>query len=228
MIGFYDEFKNEKLENILGSRKKEVYRDTYLTKVESIQLVGQEEVFDCTIPEIHCFDANGFISHNCGEASLHQKGAYCVLSDLAPYFANTLDEVLNAGRLAARFLIRTNLMDSIYHEEVKRTNRIGVSMTGIHEFAWKFFGYGFRDLLNETHSQDFWDFIALLRKNIEEAACDYSALLGVNPPHTFTTLKPAGSISKLFGLTEGAHLPEYDWYVRWVQFQNNDPLLEQY
>lgn len=34
--------------------------------------------------------------------------------------------------------------------------------------------------------------------------------------------------SKLFGLTEGAHLPSMREYLRWVQFRSDDPLIDQY
>lgn len=34
--------------------------------------------------------------------------------------------------------------------------------------------------------------------------------------------------SKLFGLTEGAHLPSMAEFLRWVQFRNDDPLIEVY
>jgi hypothetical protein len=34
--------------------------------------------------------------------------------------------------------------------------------------------------------------------------------------------------SKLFGLTEGWHLPSRLWYLRWVQFRSDDPLVEEY
>lgn len=34
--------------------------------------------------------------------------------------------------------------------------------------------------------------------------------------------------SKLFGLTEGAHLPAMREYLRWVQFRNDDPLVKLY
>jgi ribonucleoside-triphosphate reductase (formate) len=47
-------------------------------------------------------------------------------------------------------------------------------------------------------------------------------------PHTNTTIKPAGTTSKLFGLTEGAHLPSMREYIRWVQFRNDDPLVKKY
>lgn len=34
--------------------------------VDKIEYAGQEEVFDCTIPDRHYFNANGLVSHNCG------------------------------------------------------------------------------------------------------------------------------------------------------------------
>lgn len=34
--------------------------------------------------------------------------------------------------------------------------------------------------------------------------------------------------SKLFGLTEGAHLPSMKEYMRWVQFRDDDPLVKRY
>ncbi|NJO64675.1 MAG: hypothetical protein HC836_43015, partial [Richelia sp. RM2_1_2] len=34
--------------------------------------------------------------------------------------------------------------------------------------------------------------------------------------------------SKLFGLTEGWHLPAMAWYMRWVQFRHDDPLVQDY
>jgi intein/homing endonuclease len=39
--------------------------------VRSIEVLAHfEEVYDCTIPEAHCFSANGMVSHNCAEQSL--------------------------------------------------------------------------------------------------------------------------------------------------------------
>lgn len=168
------------------------------------------------------------IVNPCGEISLNVKGGYCLIGDIVPFFCKDLERVKEVAALAARFLIRTNLMDSIYSAETKRTNRIGVSMTGIHEFAWDKFGYGFRDLIDEDKSRDFWSFIAELRNHTVDAAYSYSDKLGVNKPHTVTTIKPSGSVSKLYGLTEGAHLPSKRFYLRNVQMQNNDPTLADY
>lgn len=35
--------------------------------IETIKHDGYEDVYDCTVPGLHRFDANGFQSHNCGE-----------------------------------------------------------------------------------------------------------------------------------------------------------------
>lgn len=168
------------------------------------------------------------IVNPCGEIQLAVWGAFCVIGDVIPYHANSLDEAEDAFRVTTRALMRVNLMDSIYSKEVERTNRIGVGITGIHEFAWKFFGLGFRSLINVDKSKEFWQTIARFKRAVQDEAKKYAKVLGVTTPHTDTTIKPAGTTSKLFGLTEGWHLPAMTWYLRWVQFSKSDPLVEVY
>lgn len=168
------------------------------------------------------------ITNPCGEITLNMLGGYCVIADVVPYFAETDEEAEEAFRAATRALIRVNTMDSLYHKETKRTNRIGVGMTGIHEYAWKRFGLGFRDLIDESKSQDFWNMLSRFKDAVTEEAMVYSKLLNVNIPHTNTTIKPAGTTSKLFALSEGAHLPAMKEYLRWVQFRNDDPIIKEY
>lgn len=168
------------------------------------------------------------IPNPCGEITLNMLGGYCVIGDVLPYHAPNFQAALEAFRVMTRALIRVNTMDSLYNREVKRTNRIGVSMTGIHEFAWNAFGYGFRDLIDEEKSKDFWLTIAHFKRAVVDEAEKYSKFLGVTVPHTNTTIKPAGTTSKLFGVSEGAHLPAMREYIRWVQFRNDDPLVKKY
>lgn len=168
------------------------------------------------------------IPNPCGEITLNMLGGYCVICDVVPYFAPDMETAEEVFRAATRALIRVNTMDSLYKREVKRTNRIGVGMTGIHEFAWNSFGYGFRDLIDEDKSKDFWLTLARFKRVVVEEARTYSKFLGVTVPHTNTTIKPAGTTSKLFGLSEGAHLPAMREYIRWVQFRNDDPLVKKY
>lgn len=152
----------------------------------------------------------------------------CTIADVVPFHCDSLEEAEEAFRVATRALIRVNTMDSLYKREDERTNRIGVGMTGVHEFAWKFFKLGFRDLVNEEKSMDFWLTMARFNRAVSDEAEKYSKRVGRPTPHTMTTIKPAGTTSKLFGLTEGWHLPSMAWYMRWVQFRHDDPLVSQY
>jgi hypothetical protein len=174
----------------------------------------------------------------CGEITLHVTGGYCVIADFAPLLAcpAPLDRVVpgaapvalaaewdarveDSVRLGVRFLIRANLMDALYAEEVRRTNRIGIGPTGLHEWAWMRFGLAFDDLLDEARAAPFWAMLARLSEAAKEEAELYAEELGLEVPFTVTTVKPAGTTSKLFGLTEGAHLPARRQYLRWVQFK---------
>ncbi len=181
------------------------------------------------------------ITNPCGEIVLAAIGAYCVIADVVPYHAGATGLVSettsllqwdadaeDAFKVTTRALIRTNLMDSMYSKEVKRTNRIGVGMTGIHEYAWSRFAFGWKDIVDEQKSMPFWLILARFKRAVQREAAAYATLLGVAIPHTDTTMKPAGTTSKLFGLTEGAHLPSMREFLRWVQFANNDPLIEVY
>jgi hypothetical protein len=183
----------------------------------------------------------------CGEVVLHVTGGYCVIADFAPLLACPVPlgslrpgaapeavarawdaRVEDAVRLGVRFLVRVNRMDGLYAAEVARTNRIGIGPTGLHEWAWARFGLAFRDLLDEARAAPFWAALARLSAAAKEEATRYAASLGMAPPVTVTTVKPAGTTSKLFGLTEGAHLPARRQYLRWVQFRTEDPLVGDY
>lgn len=181
------------------------------------------------------------ITNPCGEIVLGALGGYCVIADVVPYHAGATglagetkqllkwdDDAEDAFRTATRALIRTNLMDSLYAKEVKRTNRIGVGITGFHEWVWARFAFGWKDLVDEEVSKSMWLTLSRFKRAVQDEAKSYSEALGVTVPHTNTTIKPAGTTSKLFGLTEGAHLPSMREYLRWVQFRNDDPLIDQY
>jgi len=196
--------------------------------IKSISPESNRDVYDLVVEDNHNFFANGLLVHNCGEICLVILGGFCVIGDVVPYHADTLEEAEDAFRATTRALIRVNTMDSVYNKEVRRTNRIGVSITGIHEFAWKFFGYGFQDLIDEEKSKDFWMCMARFHKAVREEAESYSKQLGLEIPHTMTTIKPSGTTAKLFGLTEGWHLPSMPYYLRWVQFRSDSEQVQIY
>lgn len=211
----------------------------FVARVLNVVHVGKEDVYCVTVPGPHSIIVSGIVTAQCSEIPLHTLGAYCTIGDVVPYHCDDREQILDAFRSTTRALIRANTMDTLYRKEVLRTNRIGVSFTGIHEFAWKEFGLGFNDLVNDfdvlvghnpeqSKAYEFWQFMQECRLVCEVEADMYSLYLGVNPPHTVTTTKPAGTTSKVYGLTEGAHLPAMRRYLRWVQFQKEDPLVDQY
>ncbi|MCP1243513.1 recombinase [Acetobacter lambici] len=194
----------------------------------------------------------------CGEITLHVTGGYCVIGDFAPLLACPVPladvtpghaprelaqewdaRVRDSVRLGVRFLLRANRMDALYAQEVGRTNRIGIGPTGLHEWAWLRFGLGFKDILDEDRAAPFWRAVRELSVIAKAEANAYAQETGTARPVTVTTVKPAGTTSKLFGLTEGAHLPARRQYLRWVQFKGvrreygvwengTDPLLPTY
>ena len=168
------------------------------------------------------------ITNPCGEITLNLLGGYCVIADVVPYHSQNDEDACDAFATATKALMRVNLMDSMYKKEVQRTNRIGVGITGFHEWAWKRFGFGWRDIVDETKSKEMWLMLSRFKRVVRKTAEDYAKVLGTVVPHTDTTIKPAGTTSKLFGLTEGAHLPSMREFLRWVQFRNDDPLVQEY
>lgn len=223
VVGFEEPCKAEKLGVIFNERKRGPYRDRWTSSVTEIVPDGVEDVYDCTVDEVHEFDANGLAVHNCGEIVLACYGGYCVIGDICLANAESLEEVLDSAALMAKFLMRTNTMPFLYEAEVARTNRIGVGLTGIHEFAYKLFGLSFYDLLDTDKSKEFWSFICDLRQAVNSACEKYASILGCNVPHTQLTMKPSGTISKIMFCTEGAHLSAFVYYLRWVQYPINSP-----
>jgi adenosylcobalamin-dependent ribonucleoside-triphosphate reductase len=170
-----------------------------------------------------------FICNPCSEIVLSILGGFCVIGDVVPHHCKDMKEAEDAVRCTVRALIRTNTMDSIYKGEVQRTNRVGVGLTGIHEWMWEQFIVSFTSACGDTgYSIPFWNSLAVLRRAAEDEAERYSESLGLTTPHTVTTIKPAGTTSKLFGLSEGCHLPAMAYYMRWVQFKKDDPLVDEY
>ena len=131
----------------------------------------------------------------CGEIPLFLLGGYCVLADVVPFYTADDNEAEDAFRVATRALIRVNLMDSLYKREVDRTNRIGVGITGLHEWIYKRFGYTWYDIVDEEKSKPMWLMLSRFKRAIVDESERYSKLLGVTVPHSNTTIKPAGCAS---------------------------------
>lgn len=208
--------------------RKELRRGDFVGN-ERYQVEEETQVLLAKLAKRAFKSKNPYITNPCGEIVLYVLGGYCIIGDAVPYHAETLEEAEEALRVTTRALMRVNYgMSSLFQKEVTRTNRIGVSLTGVHEFAWKFFKFGFRDLIDEERSKIFWLTLKRFNKIVKDEAKRYAEKLGLAPPHTALTVKPAGTTSKCWNLTEGWHLPSMKEYLRWVQFRNDDPLVKEY
>lgn len=209
------DWKELKKGEYVGSKKYQVEDDTK-------QLLGH-------LASVVETKEHKFIVNPCGEIVLSVLGGFCVIGDVVPYHCEDQEEFEDACRATVRSLIRVNTMDSIYKGEVGRTNRIGVGCTGLHEHFWKAYRVSFKDAVRDSKfSSHAFLSLDLARRACRDESDVYGLRLGLTPPHTVTTIKPAGTTSKLFGLTEGCHLPAMSYYLRWVQFKTDDPLVVDY
>jgi len=71
IVGFNDENKQTKLDlALLKLNKRGLYRERFVDEILSVKPDGIEKVYDCQIQELHEFEANGIIVHNCAEIPL--------------------------------------------------------------------------------------------------------------------------------------------------------------
>jgi len=144
MIGFTDNAKAERLEEVLCQLDVTAVQERFVARVKSVQADGVEAVYDCQVPGVNAFDADGFLAHNCGEQPLPPYGS-CLLGSI-----NLTKFVLNPFTEAARFdwdqfskvvKIFTRMLDNVVEvnglplegqrQEILRKRRHGMGFLGL-------------------------------------------------------------------------------------------------
>ena len=143
-VGFSDHDKASRLMVALANYKRALNRERFVACVESVAEDGIEDVYDVSVPGVNAFDANGVLTHNCGEQPLPPHGA-CLLGSInlarlveEPFTARARLDEARLARLAAtavRFLDDaidvSNYPLPQQKQEANAKRRIGLGVTGL-------------------------------------------------------------------------------------------------
>jgi len=79
LIGFSSPETSNLLANTLAGKARKFSQEQFTATIANIEPNGVEAVYDCTVPGVHRFDANGLVAHNCGE--IIGSDFHCVAGD---------------------------------------------------------------------------------------------------------------------------------------------------
>jgi ribonucleoside-diphosphate reductase alpha chain len=144
VIGFSDSMKGEQLRDALLDPAVSKADERFVSRVRSVVKDGVEPVFDCQVPGINIFDANGIVAHNCGEQPLPPYGS-CLLGSV-----NLTKFVTDPFTESARFdwdeyrkvvAVFTRMLDNVVEinglplegqrQEILRKRRHGMGFLGL-------------------------------------------------------------------------------------------------
>lgn len=225
-IGFVNSDKQRKAESLLSEMTRGFYSKAPVSTVRSITEGPTVEVFDCQVPGINAFEANGLVVSNCGEIFL-EEGESCNIGsvDLAAYGVDD-DGAEEAFRLVARFLVRATLItpyQKLTAEVENRNRRIGVGFLGLQGWAAAH-GVRYSDIRHSKHLAAKLD---RFREAIRQEADAYCDELGIARCIKVTAIAPNGTISQLRGTQAGMHavLARHAW--RRVRYTFGDPQISE-
>jgi ribonucleoside-diphosphate reductase alpha chain len=145
-VGFCDTDKSARLQEGLAQYQRALNRERFTATVQALVDAGVEDVYDVTVADVHAFDANGLVVHNCGEQPLPSYGC----CDLGPIIltrfvrhpfgfggvaAFDFDAFIQAVAMQVRAL--DNVLDVTFwplpqqRDEAMAKRRIGVGFTGM-------------------------------------------------------------------------------------------------
>lgn len=214
-VGFDEPARQARLEEILSAYVRQPNRERFVATVESVDYIGVEPVYDCTVNEVHRFGAEGIVVHNCSEQSL-ESFELCCLVETFPAHHDDVEDYLSTLKKAYLYAKTVTLIpthDSRTNAVMMRNRRIGCSMSGITQAMAK---HGRRNFFNWCDTG--YQYIRDLDKS-------YSDWLCIPRSIKTTSVKPSGTVSILAGSTPGIHYAHSEYYIRNVRVANTSPLV---
>ena len=226
-IGFLDSRKAARWEELARDMKRGFYHKPCVAVVDSVRPGEERPVYDVTVADVHAFDGNGIVLHNCGEIAL-EPWENCNLGHVnLARFVDSEGNVDYAGiaeahRLITRFLIRAtygDVNDPKQAEVLARNRRIGVGHLGVASYLAKI-GVRYSEAADNpglAHDLECW------AHEVEDEATRYAHQLRIPVPVKMRTVAPTGTIAKLSGDSEGIHPIFGKWFIRRIRLSTVDP-----
>lgn len=214
-IGFRETKKHNRLHGLLAQYKRQMNQTKFFATVETVTPSPTAvPVFDCTVNDVHAFDANGFYAHNCGEIFLRNRGL-CNLSEVYCRPTDTKADIKRKHRIATILGTFQSMLTHFPYTarewawNAQEERLLGVSLTG----QW-----------DCPTVQD-----PVLLRELKEACIAinkvYAAKFGVNPSMATTCVKPNGNGSQTFDSSSGMHPRHAPYYMRRIRISATEPLF---
>lgn len=217
--------KKNKIEQIVNSYKRMPNRTNFVDNLVKVNILDNEDVYDCTIDDIHAFDANGVYVHNCFEIGFipvtddGECGVqFCNLTTLngnlitsEVEFAECVEAQTIIGTLQAGYT-HFPYLSKVAKQLTEEEALLGNSMTGV---------LGSPDILLCDY---------LLRNMAAKAVQvnkEWAAKIYINPASRTTAEKPEGTGSLALGVNDpGIHPAHARYFFRRVQNTKGDIVYE--
>jgi ribonucleotide reductase, class II len=236
IIGFQEPEKSAKLAELLAGYKRKFNRERFDVEIVSIAPDGFEAVYDCTVPGVSRFDANGFVAHNCGEilgTNFHCNLSEVHLNQIDPDNYQEQEEAFTAAGLSVATLLNHEFQEPRYQYSRKLDPIVGVSFTGLFDFFVHAFGAEWLKWWESgrpataagiAYKQQEHAYLNTWRKVVERTVWAYCDKHGIKRPNRCTTVQPSGTKSLLTGASPGWHPPKAQRFIRRITFRKNDPV----
>lgn len=215
IIGFFKPDKMSRLKKLIGQYKRKPNREQFTARIKSIVHIGQDTVYDCSIPGINAFDANGFYVHNCGEINLRNQ-QLCNLSIAVARpddTYETLKEKVEVATVIGTIQSMATFFPGLREEWSRnciRERLLGVDITG---------------QMDSPVAQNS-EVMSRLKQVAIDTNIEISNKLGINPSASITCVKPSGNSSQLLNCSAGLHPRWSPYYIRNVRVSSHSPIYK--
>jgi intein/homing endonuclease len=214
-IGFSDTPKQARLTQKLDGYARALNRERFVVTVERIDPDGEAMVYDCSVPDVHAFDANGLYVHNCGEIVL-RPWQFCNLTAAVARADDTFetlrDKVEAATLIGSIQSMATHFpgLRPMWEQNCVEERLLGVDITG---------------QMDSPIAQD-----ARVKEHLRQIAIEVNRqtaqALGINQSAAITCVKPSGNSSQLLDCSSGLHARWAPYYIRNIRVAATSPLFK--